>query len=70
MLRKIGKVLVGVAPATMVMASSAMAAPASIVDVSGLTVDTSMVGTAGGVIVVGLAALWGFRKLVKSLNRS
>jgi len=50
-----------------------MAIPAfadSIVDVSTVAVDTTMVGTVGGVIVAALASLWGLRKLIKTVNRS
>jgi hypothetical protein len=40
------------------------------VDVTGLTPDTSAVGTLGIAIVTGLLGIWGYRKIVKSVNRS
>ena len=46
------------------------AASTSIVDVSGVTVDTTMLGTVGALIAAGLGGLWGWRKFVKSVNRS
>lgn len=42
----------------------------SLVDVSAVAVDTTMVGTVGGVVVTALASLWGLRKLIKFINRS
>lgn len=68
MLKKIGKVLVGVAGVGLAMVSQASALP--LVDVSSIAVDTSMLGTIGGVCITGLAAIWGYRKVVKSINRS
>lgn len=50
------------------VAGNAMAAP--LVDVTDLEVDTTALATVGGVILAGLASIWGFRKLVKSINRS
>lgn len=48
----------------------AESASGSIVDVTGLTPDTSAVGTLGIAIVTGLLGIWGYRKIVKSVNRS
>jgi len=35
-----------------------------------ITLDTGDVDSAMGLIVVGLATLWGFRKVIKTMNRS
>jgi hypothetical protein len=52
-------------------AGVALADPAgSIMDVSSLTPDTSMVGTLGLAISTGLLAIWGIRKVIKLVNRS
>lgn len=40
------------------------------IDWTGVTLDTSDVDTVMGLIVVGLATLWGFRKVIKTMNRS
>ncbi len=50
------------------MVSNALALPA--VDLTGVTVDTATVGTAAGIVITGLATLWGIRKLIKLFNRS
>lgn len=49
-------------------ATSAMAE--SIIDVSTMTPDVSMVGTLGGAICTGLLGIWGVRKVIKLVNRS
>lgn len=52
-------------------ASAALATePTSIIDVSGLTPDTSMVGTLALAIAGGLMGIWGIRKVIKLVNRS
>lgn len=66
--KQIGKVAFGMGTGLLVGAQSALAA--SIVDVAGITVDTTALGTLGAVIVTALASIWGFRKIVKSVNRS
>ena len=50
----------------MTFVSNVMAA----VDLTGFTVDTASVDTLAGIVLVGLAGLWGIRKLVKVINRS
>jgi hypothetical protein len=39
-------------------------------DLTTLTLNTADVETVMGLVVVGLAALWGFRKVIKTMNRS
>lgn len=68
MIRKIGKGLIVATGAVGALAGQASAT--GLVDVSTLAVDTSMLGTVGGVVLIGLASIWGFRKVVKSINRS
>lgn len=52
-------------------AGVALAEPAeTIMDVSSLSPDTSMVGTLGLAISTGLLAIWGIRKVIKLVNRS
>lgn len=51
-------------------AGAAMAAGSSIIDVSTMTPDVSMVGTLGGAICTGLLGIWGVRKVIKLVNRS
>lgn len=40
------------------------------VDLTGFKVDTESVDTLAGIVLVGLAGLWGVRKLIKTINRS
>lgn len=49
------------------LASQAFAVP---LDLSTLTVDTTSVTTLAGIVVAGLAGIWGLRKVVKFINRS
>jgi len=37
---------------------------------TGITLNTADVESAMGLIIVALATLWGFRKIVKTMNRS
>jgi len=39
-------------------------------DLLGVTLNTTDVGTIMNLVVAGLATLWGFRKVIKTLNRS
>jgi len=41
-----------------------------ITDWSTIDLGTAAVGGAMGLIVVGLATLWGYRKVIKTMNRS
>lgn len=42
----------------------------SIIDVSTMTPDVTMVGILGGAICTGLLGIWGVRKVIKLVNRS
>lgn len=53
-----------------VVASASMAMAASIIDVSAMSPDITMVGTLGGAICTGLLGIWGVRKVIKLVNRS
>lgn len=66
--KKFKKIGAGIVAGVMGFAGTAAAAP--LVDVSSITVDTTALATMGGVIIAGLASIWGFRKIVKSVNRS
>jgi len=59
--------------ATVAFVGAMAASPAmaeSIIDVSGMTPDITMVGTLGGAICTGLLGIWGVRKVIKLVNRS
>ena len=56
-------------PVIVVMAGSAMAT-GSLINLSSVDVDTSMVATLGLTVITALAAIWGVRKVVKFINRS
>ena len=62
------KKVVGVVSGSMftLLAGVAMAAP----DLTSFTVDTTSVDTMAGIVLAGLAGLWGIRKLIKTINRS
>jgi hypothetical protein len=59
--------LFGASALSMVLmaANSAMA-----LDWTGITLDTTDVDSCMALIIVGLATLWGYRKVVKTMNRS
>lgn len=42
----------------------------TIIDVTGLKPDVTMVGTLGLAICTGLLGIWGVRKVIKLINRS
>lgn len=65
MKKMVKRVVVG-AGALAATAGNAMAA----VDLTGVTVDTTTVETAAGIVIAGLATMWGIRKLIKLFNRS
>ncbi len=59
--------MVGVVSALVAgLSTSAFAA----LDFTGITLNTADVETVMGLVIPGLAALWGFRKVVKTMNRS
>lgn len=64
MMKKIVSVVTGVG--FTLLAGAAMAAP----DLTSFTVDTASVDTMAGIVLAGLAGLWGIRKLIKTINRS
>lgn len=68
MFKKIAGVWCGIAAGSAMMVTTASAAP--LVDVSSVTLDTTSLATIGGLVIAGLASIWGFRKVVKSINRS
>lgn len=43
---------------------------AAALDWTGITLDTTDVDSAMALVIVGLATLWGYRKIVKVMNRS
>lgn len=65
--RFFGKVAVCVSG---VVAAAGSASAASIIDVSTMVPDTTMVGTLGTAIVTALLGIWGIRKVIKLVNRS
>jgi hypothetical protein len=67
--RKMGKfkkAVLAAGAASLVAASNASAA----LDFTGVTLDTGDVDTVMLLIIGGLATLWGFRKVIKTMNRS
>jgi hypothetical protein len=60
------KLIYGFCGALSLMASNVYAA----VDLTGFTVDVVSVETMAGIVLTGLASLWGIRKLIKTINRS
>ena len=66
MMKKIAGLYILAMTFCLTIASNAMAA----VDLTGFTVDTASVDTLAGIVLVGLASMWGIRKLVKTINRS
>lgn len=65
-MKKFQKVGLAVVGASLVAASNASAA----LDFTGVTLDTGDVDTVMLLIIGGLATLWGFRKVIKTMNRS
>ncbi len=64
--RVAGAVGAVVASASMAMAGTST----SVIDVSAMSPDITMVGTLGGAICTGLLGIWGVRKVIKLVNRS
>ena len=56
----------GALASVLIGASNASAA----LDWTGVTLNTTDVDTVMGLVIVGLATLWGLRKVVKTMNRS
>ena len=70
MFKRIGKKLVYVPACIATTVTLAGNACADLVDVSSISLETAGLGTIGGLAIAGLAGIWGFRKIVKSINRS
>lgn len=73
MFRKIGKIksqIGGIIAMLCVMCLVCASNASAALDWLGITLDTTDVDTVMGLIVVGLATLWGFRKVIKTMNRS
>jgi len=64
--RKMKVLGAGALGAVFLGASNASAA----LDWTGVTLNTTDVDTVMGLVIVGLATLWGLRKVVKTMNRS
>lgn len=60
------KKLAALVAAGTLAASNASAA----LDVTGVTVDSASAETVAGIVITGLAAMWGIRKVIKLINRS
>lgn len=67
MFKKFASIAAGAAG---VVAAAVPAMAESIIDVSLMTPDVTMVGTLGGAICTGLLGIWGVRKVIKLVNRS
>lgn len=65
-LKKAGVLGASAVGATFAAASNSFAA----LDWTGITLDTADVDSVMALIIVGLATLWGFRKVIKTMNRS
>ena len=56
----------GIAMGTVGIVSNASAA----LDWTGITLSTTDVDSIMALVIVGLASLWGYRKVIKTMNRS
>jgi len=65
-MRKFKGAVLSIAAALLVAASNAQAA----LDFTGITANTADVESVMGIVLAGLVALWGFRKVIKTTNRS
>lgn len=65
-MKKFKSVVPAVGAGLMLAATNASAA----LDFTGVTLDTGDVDTVMLLIIGGLAVLWGFRKVIKTMNRS
>jgi hypothetical protein len=65
LIKKAGVVIGGAYASVMVVAGNAAA-----LDFTGITLDTTDVDSAMALVIVGLATLWGYRKVIKTMNRS
>jgi hypothetical protein len=65
-IKMVKKAVYAAGATALVCASNANAA----LDFTGVTLDTGDVDTVMLLIIGGLATLWGFRKVIKTMNRS
>jgi len=72
MLRKVKRVLIGISPVVGgLWAGTAFAAAPTLDSIAaGVTLSTGAVITLFGIIIAGLAVLWGIRKMIKTTNKS
>ena len=70
MFKKIRNGLFTAMAATALMATNAFADGGGGVDLSGVTLDTTTVGTLAATVLTGLGVIWGIRKVIKLINRS
>lgn len=70
MFQKVSKVVAGVVTSGLVFAGTALADTSEGIDLSGVEMDMSSVGTLGALALTGLGVMWGLRKAIKTINRS
>ena len=66
MLKKRLSLITAVAVAGLLAATNSFAA----LDLTGISADLTDVNAVMGIVIVGLFAMWGFRKVIKTTNRS
>jgi riboflavin synthase alpha subunit len=64
--KTIGKTVVATGVVTVAGVSTAVAG----IDLTGVAVDTADTFSVAAIVVTGIAAIWGIKKVVKLLNRS
>ncbi len=64
-MKKLGVLATGAAAAVLACAGNVFA-----LDWTGITLSTADIDSVMALIIVGLATLWGYRKVVKTMNRS
>ena len=64
-MKKLGVLATGAAAAVLAGAGNVFA-----LDWTGITLSTADIDSVMALIIVGLATLWGYRKVVKTMNRS
>lgn len=69
-MKKIMKHARNAAAAASVMVAIGVSNANAALDFTGVTLDTGDVDTVMLLIIGGLATLWGFRKVIKTMNRS
>jgi len=61
---------IGFLASCMFVAVASFATNAAALDWTGITLDTTDIDSIMALVVVGLATLWGYRKVIKTMNRS